>query len=82
MDAILEHAEHQAGLGGLMDVDVHADADKQTKLDSDDTDYLISTPPGAAHDTRPPVLALTIATLSHVLQLPLRLLIFVNAIRK
>ena len=28
-DAILEQAEHQAGLGGMMDVeDVHADADK------------------------------------------------------
>jgi len=30
-DAILEQAEHQARLGGMMDVeDVHADADNQT----------------------------------------------------
>jgi len=31
-DVILEQIEHQAGLGGMMDVeDVHADADKQSE---------------------------------------------------
>jgi hypothetical protein len=36
-DAILEQAEHQAGLGGMDVEDVHADVDKQIKSDSDDT---------------------------------------------
>ena len=48
-DAALEQAEHEARLGGLMNVEEVIGADKPTDSDLDDSEYL-PMPPHHAHD--------------------------------